>query len=98
MIIVHSYPYFCNLEKILESMAQKHGEPAMCAVLLAARQNPLTKEWLALDEYLIYVTKEAHTEYVPLFRPQLGDAALPVYHTAKRSKLTFLSDVHKMLL
>ena len=53
MIIVHSYPYFCNLEKILESMAHKHGEPAMCEVLLAARQNPLTKEWLALDEYLI---------------------------------------------
>ena len=70
----------------------------MSEVLVAARQNPLKEEWVALDEYLTHVTKQPHAEYVPLFRPQLYDAALPVHHTAKRSKLTPLAHIHELLL
>ena len=92
-LVVQVYPYAVNLELLLESLAKKHGEPTMPDLLAAARHNPLTAEWAALDEYVSVITDHYYPNYVPVYRPSFP--AMPTVlqggPDAKTSSLFFLA-------
>lgn len=92
-LIVHCYPFFCNLETILESIAQASGDPPMSAVLESARHDAMTEDWQALDLYLADITKKQHAESIPLYRSQASAVC-----RSRHSALTSLSCIHEMLL
>ena len=66
-MIVHAYPFFPGMEAALENIIAGNGEASMQAIAAGAKINPMTSEWMALDDYLsnLNAAAQAH-DYVPV--------------------------------
>ena len=96
-LIVAAYPYFCNLELVLEGIAQEHGDPTVSEVLTAAQHHPLTAEWAALDQYVGAITKQYYPGYVPVYRASTA-AQQQTWQQPPGAPSSSLAHIHHMLL
>lgn len=70
-MIVHSYPFFPNLETWFEKLAEQHGEPSLHDLLSAACSHSLAADWDALHKYIADITSSYHAQYVPGLRARV---------------------------
>lgn len=70
MQLVHAYPLYAQLDRILQSLAEQNAEPTQRQILAASHSVDTTEDSNDLMNYIRSIKKSEWPVYVPMLRQQ----------------------------